>query len=64
MHVLNYSRIRAVLRVVCLLWAVMASRHNGVLMLAAWRLVDLTAWCLAVLQSSGMAIWWRGALLS
>lgn len=38
----------------------MMGRHNGVLMLAAWLLADLTAWRLAVLRSGGMAIWWPG----
>lgn len=42
----------------------MAGRHNGVLMLTAWRLADLVAWCLAVLRSGGMATWWPGVRFS
>lgn len=42
----------------------MMGRHNGVLMLAAWLLADLVAWCLAVLRSGGMATCWRGARFS
>ena len=40
----------------------MMGRHNGVLMLAAWLLADLVAWCLAVLRSGDLVAWWPGDL--